>query len=369
MKTERKMKLGLIGCGGFGKFCLEAISKMTEIEIFAVCDINKELIKKTARNYGANWYTDYENLIEDKELDIVHVVTPPNTHFKMSLLAIQNGKHVLCEKPLALSMRDAEILINNAKQHNLIIPVNFILRYVKIVDIVKNIIQSGILGNPLRAYFENYAADEFMGSEHWFWNKRMSGGIFIEHGVHFFDLYNFWFGKAKILWAYAERRPASNQEDRAFCFLTHESGVLSSHYHGFDQTKFLDRQIHKILFEAGEIVVRGWIPESITIKAICDEKKVRKLKSICPPTHFEVLEKINPSNQKMKGRGKSIDADQFILLEHRSKASKLELYSQAIRDLFKDQIKYIKDPNHNRIIKEENGLEALKLALSAVNMN
>jgi predicted dehydrogenase len=369
MKTERKLKLGLIGCGGFGQFCLEAFSKMSEVEIFAVCDIDQKLVMETAKKYGATWYTNPENLIEDKKLDIVHIVTPPNTHFNLSSFAIQNGKHVLCEKPLALSIKGADKLLNTAKQNDVIIPVNFILRYVKIVEIVKNIIDSGILGNPLRAYFENYAADEYMGPEHWFWNKKMSGGIFVEHGVHFFDLYNFWFGNVKILWAYAEKRPASNQEDRVFCFLSHESGVLSSHYHGFDQTKYLDRQIHKILFEAGEIVVRGWIPEYITIKAICDEKKVRKLKSICPPTHFEVLEKINPSKQKMKGRGKSIDADQFILLEYRSKTSKLELYSQAIRDLLKDQIKYIKDPNHNRIIKEENGLEALKLALTAAKMD
>lgn len=368
-KTDKKYKLGLIGCGGFGKFCLEAFSKMSEVEIFAVCDIDQKLAVETAKKYGATWYTNPENLIQDKKLDIVHIVTPPNTHFNLSSFGIQNGMHVLCEKPLALSKREAEILINTAKQHDVIIPVNFILRYVKIVEIVKSIIDSGILGNPLRAYFENYAADEYMGPEHWFWNKKISGGIFVEHGVHFFDLYNFWFGKAKILWSHAEKRTKTNQEDRVFCFLTHESGVLSTHYHGFDQTKFLDRQIHRILFETGEIIVRGWIPESITIKAICDNDKVEQLKSLGPATHFKILENIDPSKQNMIGRGEKINADKLILIEFHEKASKLELYSQAIRDLLKDQIKYINNPNHHRVVEEENGLEALKLALTAANMN
>jgi len=367
-KTDKKYKLGLIGCGGFGKFCLEAFSKMSEVEILAICDIDQKLVMETAKKYGVTWYTSPEKLIEDKKLDIVHIVTPPNTHFNLSLFAIQKGKHVFCEKPLALSERDAEILINSAKKSDVIIPVNFILRHVKIVEIVKNIIDSGILGNPIRAYFENYAADEYMGPEHWFWNKKISGGIFVEHGVHFFDLYSFWFGKAKILWAYAEKRTKTNQEDRVFCFLTHESGVLSTHYHGFDQTKFLDRQIHRILFEKGEIIVRGWIPKSIAIKAICDDNKVEQLKSLCPSTHIKILEKIEQSDRKMKGRGNKIYADKFILLEYYEKVSKLELYSQAIRDLLKDQIKYINNPNHHRVVEEDNGLESLKLALSAANM-
>ena len=368
-KTEKKYKLGLIGCGGFGKFCLEAFSKMSEIEIFAICDINQKLVMETAKKYEANWYTDPQKLIGNKEIDMVHIVTPPNTHFNLSLYAIQNRKHVLCEKPLALSKKDADILINTAKQYEVIIPVNFLLRYVKIVEIVKNIIDSGILGYPLRAYFENYASDEYMGLEHWFWNKKISGGIFIEHGVHFFDLYNFWFGKSKILWAHAEKRPGSSQEDRVSCFLAHDSGVLSSHYHGFDQPKFLDRQLHRILCEKGEIIIKGWIPESITIRVICDDDQANHLKEICSPTHFNILKNISPSKQKMLGRGKMIYATQYILLEHRSEEEKLELYSGAIRNLIRDQINFIKDPTHKRIVTEENGLDSLEMALSASGFN
>jgi predicted dehydrogenase len=369
VRSGKIIKFGLIGCGGFGKFCLKAISKMSEIKIIAVADTNEELVKKTAKLYGIDWYTDPETLIKNKEIDIVHIVTPPDTHFKLSMLAIQNGKHVLCEKPLALSQREANKLLIIAKKNNVIIPVNFVLRYVEIVDLVKKIINSGILGSPIRAYFENYAADEYMGPGHWFWDKKLSGGIFIEHGVHFFDLYNFWFGKAKILWAHAEKRPVSSQEDRVSCFLAHDSGVLSSHYHGFDQPKFLDRQFHRILCETGEIIIKGWIPESITIHAICDDDQANHLKEICSPTHFNILRNISPSKHKMLGRGKMIYATQYILLEHRSEQEKLELYSSAIINLIRDQIKYIIDPTHKRIVTEENGLEALKLALSASGFN
>ncbi len=338
---------------------------MPEIQMIAVADTNEELVKKTAKQYKILGYTNPEHLIGNSQIDMVHIVTPPNTHFKLALSAIKNGKHVLCEKPLALSLREGNELISTAKQNKVIIPVNFILRYVPIVELVKKIIVSSILGNPIRAYFENYAADENMGPEHWFWNKKISGGIFLEHGVHFFDLYNYWFGQAKVLWAHSEKRADSEQEDRVFCFLTHNSGVLTNHYHGFDQPKILDRQLHRILFETGEIIIRGWIPESMTIHALCDDAKIFQLKTLFSPTCFKILKNISPSNQEMRGRNKNLYANQYILLEHHSKVKKLKLYSQAIISLLKDQVKFIRDSGHCRVITEENGLEALKLALSA----
>lgn len=365
MNSTKKINYGLIGCGAFGLFCLEAISKMPEVKLVGVADINETLARKTAQKYSVKYYNDASHLIDDPEIEIVHLVTPPHNHHSLSMTALKNGKHVLCEKPLALTLADADEMLKVAKDSGKILPVNFILRYVPVTDIIKRIIDSKILGEPIRAYFENYAADENMDANHWFWNKDKSGGIFVEHGVHFFDLYQYWFGEARVIWAHTEKRLPTHQEDRVFCFLRHNSGVLSNHYHGFDQPKIIDRQKHLLLFEKGDIVVHGWIPEWFQLKALLDDSKIEAIKEIFTPTVVQITRKIGPSKGKIWARGKEISAGKLANIEYRPGADKLELYSQAITNLIIDQISFIHNKKHHRTITENNGRSALVLAISA----
>lgn len=308
-------------------------------------------------------------LIQSPEIDLVHIATPPATLSVLGLQALKNDKHVLCEKPLALSLNEAEEMLNLAKQKELILPVDFVLRYVPIVDVVMRIIQSRVLGDPIHAYFENYATDEPLNKDHWFWDEKKSGGIFIEHGVHLFDLYQYWFGETEVEWAYARKRSTTDQTDRVFCFLRHETGVLSNHYHGFDQPSYLDRQRHTILFEIGDVTVEGWIPIVLTVNGIVDDDKMAVLYSICPNGKLTVVDEIAQLKQQMKGRGKSITATKNIQLEYKSPMEKTEVYAQAVRNLLADQIRYIRDSKHQRVIIEKNGVNALKLALQATQLS
>ncbi|MHA2224162.1 MAG: Gfo/Idh/MocA family protein [Candidatus Hodarchaeales archaeon] len=358
------VRFGLIGCGGFGKFCLETFSKMEEIEVIAVADVVAKAADETAQKLGLKSYHNPESLLNDPEIQMVHIATTPHTHATLGLQALKNGKHVLCEKPLALSFTTGKQMVELAKQKQLILPVDFVLRYVPITDIVKEIIQSKIFGEPIHAFFENYASDESLTEEHWFWDKTKSGGIFIEHGVHFFDLYNYWFGNTNILWAHALKRGTLNQEDRVFCCLQHKTGVLSNHYHGFDQPNLLDRQTHRILLETGDITIGGWIPMTLTMEGIVDDEKIEKLLSICPSGEISTQKNIDQATQ-MKGRGKIIEGTKIVRFEYNSPLSKEEVYAEAVRALLSDQIKYIRDSGHQRIITEENGLDALRLAVEA----
>ncbi|MFX0013274.1 MAG: Gfo/Idh/MocA family protein [Promethearchaeota archaeon] len=370
MNDNTPLKLGLIGCGNFGQFCLDAYSGMKEVEIVAVADIDIDLAKKTAQKYGIQWFPLPSLLIQSPEINLVHIATPPDTHSVFGLQALKYNRHVLCEKPLALSLEDAEDMVNLAKEKKLIIPVDFVLRYVPIVDYVKEIIQSRVLGEPLHAYFENYATDEPLNKNHWFWDEKKSGGIFIEHGVHFFDLYRYWFGETEVTWAYSQNRPNSTQVDRVFCFLRHTSSdVISNHYHGFDQPSHLDRQRHTILFETGDVTIEGWIPIVLTVNGIVDEEKLATLRAICPNTRITKEKEIDPAKHLMKGRGKDITVTKDVRLDYESPLEKMELYAQAVRSLLLDQIKFIRDPKHQRVITEDNGLLALKLAIQATQLS
>lgn len=365
MKENRPLNLGLIGAGSFGQFCLRAFSKMPELRIFAVADIDSQIVRKITKEYHCKGYTDPRQLIEDPEVEIVHIVTPPTTHYSLSRLAVNNGKHVLCEKPLALRIEDGMKLVESAKKNKRILPVNFVLRYVPVVDLVKKIISDGWIGQPLRAYFENYATDEKLPASHWFWDKKESGGIFVEHGVHFFDLYEFWFGKADVIWAYTLPREKNRQEDRVICCLKHQQSLLATHYHGFDQPGVLDRQEHHLVFERGEIIVHGWIPEIVSVKFLADDTLLSQLLKGYPGWHHKILQRFPDNRRKMKGRGKNFSADFYAQLDFYSALDKQQLYTQAIIHLMRDQISYIRNPEHQRKIQEENGLTALRLAVYA----
>lgn len=365
MKEIRPLNLGLIGIGSFGQFCLRAFSKMPELRIFAVADVDPQIVRQMTKEYHCKGYSDPRQLVEDPEVDIVHIVTPPATHYSLSMLAVNNGKHVLCEKPLALRIEDGRKLVESARKNKVILPVNFVLRYVPVVDLVKKIISDGWLGQPLRAYFENYATDEKLPASHWFWDKKESGGIFIEHGVHFFDLYEFWFGKAEVIWAYTLHRKKDQQEDRVICCLKHQQSLLATHYHGFDQAGVLDRQVHHLVFERGEMIVRGWIPETLSVKLLADDSRLRQLMKSYPGGQYKILERFPENRRKMKGRGKNFSADFYAQLDFCSTVDKQQLYTQAIIHLMRDQISYIRNPAHQRIIQEENGLAALRVAIQA----
>src|ERR1043166_7156595 len=106
-------------------------------------------------------------------------------------------------------------------------------RYNPVFDMVRRLIDSRVLGEFLHGYFENYASDEGLPPEHWFWDREKSGGIFIEHGVHFFDLFNGWLGPGQVVAAQRTLRPGTNLEDQVNCTLRYRDGgcVVRSEEH------------------------------------------------------------------------------------------------------------------------------------------
>src|SRR4051812_46923225 len=98
-------RVGIIGCGGIanGKH-LPSLSRQDKVQIVAFCDIVKERAETAAEQYGtadSSVYTDYHELLNDASIDIVHVLTPNDAHAEISIAALEAGKHVMCEKPMA----------------------------------------------------------------------------------------------------------------------------------------------------------------------------------------------------------------------------------------------------------------------------
>lgn len=113
-----KLKIGVIGCGTIAKYRhLPEYDANPEVELVAVCDLEPERAEAYAEQYGAKALTDYNELLQIEELDAVSVCLPNYLHAPVTIDALNAGKHVLCEKPMATSREEAEQMIEAAAQN------------------------------------------------------------------------------------------------------------------------------------------------------------------------------------------------------------------------------------------------------------
>ena len=115
---DKKVRIGIIGCGGIanGKH-MPSLAKLKNVEMVAFCDIVIERAEEAAKKYGtedAKVYLDYKELLEDKTIDVVHVCTPNKSHAPISIAALESGKHVMCEKPMAKTAAVARAMLEAA---------------------------------------------------------------------------------------------------------------------------------------------------------------------------------------------------------------------------------------------------------------
>ena len=145
-----KIKAGVIGCGGIanGKH-LPAISKMDDVEIVAFCDIIIERAQEAAKKYGtedASVYTDYKELLKDESIEVVYVLTPNREHSFISIDALDAGKNVMCEKPMAKTYKEALAMCEAAKRNNKVLTIGYQNRRAPQTIYVKRLCENGDLG-------------------------------------------------------------------------------------------------------------------------------------------------------------------------------------------------------------------------------
>jgi len=363
--SEKRFRLGVIGCGGFGLFALQHFTQIPDIELVAMAGAYGRTAEAAAQRFGIAEQEDVEDLVGRDDVDMVYIATPPFLHHPQAMVALRAGKHVICEKPLALKLDQADEMIAAARERDLLLVANLMQRYNPLFDAVKRLIDSGALGEPLHAYFENYAKDEELPPEHWFWDREKSGGIFIEHGVHFFDLFAGWLGPGELLAAQRALRPGTTLEEQAHCTVRYGDSVLINFYHGFHQVGRMDRQEMRLVFERGDVTLYGWVPTEVRIHAIADEKDTHDIVGLFPGARLDVTEVYSPKDRLCHGRHKELDVYQKVDLTYGEGVKKMHRYGELLRALFEDQLAWIRDKKHVRRITEENGRNSLAMAVEA----
>ena len=116
MSENKKLRVGVIGCGRISVMHLVSIVSLEETELVACCDIDREKAESAAKEYGGRAYTSYEEMLECEELDAVHICLPHHLHCKVAIAAFEKGIHVLTEKPMDIDLESAENAVKRAKK-------------------------------------------------------------------------------------------------------------------------------------------------------------------------------------------------------------------------------------------------------------
>jgi predicted dehydrogenase len=199
---------------------------------------------------------------------------------------------------------------------------------------------------------------------HWFWDEEKSGGIFIEHGVHFFDMFSGWLGEGKLIASQKlQRSSAINVWDKVQASVLYANGLVNF-YHGFDQPKIMDRQEMRLLFERGEVTLYEWVPTRVKLTALCSEKELQTLKSIFPGAEIEIVEHFE-TPRLSRGRFKEILYQYKLKLDSGDAIQKQTLYQELVAGMFRDQLAWIYDRAHVRKINADNAVSSLEMAENA----
>ncbi|WP_409303826.1 Gfo/Idh/MocA family protein [Peribacillus sp. SCS-155] len=233
----KKIKVGVIGAGSIAQHRhLPEYAANDSVEIVAVCDVVEERAKEVALKYNAKAYNDYKELLADENIDAVSVCTPNYLHAPISIDALNAGKHVLCEKPMATSMEEAKAMIEAADKNGKQLMIGHNQRFVSSHRKAREMIKKGDIGKiySFRTAFghpgpESWSVD---GKESWFFIKEKAFiGAMGDLGVHKTDLLRYLLDEEfSEVAAFVETSSKTNSDvdDNAVCILKTESGIIGT---------------------------------------------------------------------------------------------------------------------------------------------
>ncbi len=230
-----KVKFGIIGCGRIAERHAEHVSRLGKL-VF-VCDIKKDRADLFAQKYGVPAFYDIEEalILSEEVPDVVSVCTPNGLHFEHSVKALRSGFHVLCEKPMALSVRDCEKMILESEKAGRRLFVVKQNRFNPPIAEVKRLIEKEILGKILSVQLNCFwnRNDAYYKDSDWKGTKDFDGGALFTQFSHFLDLLHWFFGDIEDVHAFVgnHNHPDIEIDDNGCAIVKFYNGILGTvHY-------------------------------------------------------------------------------------------------------------------------------------------
>lgn len=224
------LRFGLIGYGAWGSHHARAISSISGAMLMAICARSPASQEQARKDHPqATIHSDYRSMLAGEDLDAVSVVLPSDVHYDVARAVLDSGRHLLLEKPMALSIEDCDRLVELTRGRGLLLAVGHELRLSSLWGKVKQLIDAGTIGEPLYALVELWRRPYRLGSGGWRYDINRVGSWILEEPIHFFDLARWYFsgvGEPLSVFAQANGKRANHPElhDNFSAMLTFPSG-------------------------------------------------------------------------------------------------------------------------------------------------
>ena len=224
------MRYGLIGCGGIGVLRAEALGKLPGHTLEAVCDTDTARATDVAKRFGGRVISDWRELVQLADIDAVIVSTPPSLHYDMTIAALDAGKHVLCEKPLARNPEECQDMIDAAHRNQRYLATGFNYRFYPSILKARELLDSGIIGEL--DHVRSYTGYSATAHDHEWLHEfdTMGGGTLRDNGIHLIDLTAWFLGDVKEITGMSSGTvwQFPGCEDNGFALLRSADGHIAS---------------------------------------------------------------------------------------------------------------------------------------------
>jgi myo-inositol 2-dehydrogenase / D-chiro-inositol 1-dehydrogenase len=189
-----QVRFGLVGYGAWGRHHARAISSVGGAGLMAICSRSEASRQQAAADYPhAKIYADVHELLASSDIDAVSVVLPSDLHYEVAHAVLESGRHLLLEKPMALSIEHCTELVELARARGRLLAVGHELRLSSLWGEIKRLIDHGAIGAPRYALVELWRRPYRLGADGWRYDIRRVGNWILEEPIHFFDLARWYF--------------------------------------------------------------------------------------------------------------------------------------------------------------------------------
>lgn len=350
------MRIGLIGYGGFGRFLHQAYDALPGCRVVAIADPAQPDVGAEVRVVPT-----FEALLALGGIDLVVDASPPHLHATHAHLAFARGMPMVVEKPVALTLSEVAALREAHARTKKPATVDFMMRFNPLIAWVQTHARAGTWGALRRYTVENYAQDQTLPTNHWFWDERQSGGILVEHAVHFIDvLHGCTDARPVTVEGQSVRRNTTQRDAMAFTAV-YSDGVIMSQYHAFQRPTFFEETRFRFVFDLAEIDLLGWMPLSGTIRAVGTPAACAALETL-PQWQETSRTPLPPADYRF--RGLSYPATEQRIGTFALPQDKPTVYRRALQALLLDFLQHLQTPSHPLRVTYEDGLRAVEVAVA-----
>lgn len=214
--SDSRVRFGLVGFGAWGRCHADAIAKSRGAELVAVAARSSESCDAAREAYpGAEVFSNYRELLQRADVDVVDVVLPSHLHHEVGSAVLSAGKHLLLEKPMAISLEQCDDLLRLALQHQRLLAIGHELRLSSLWGKVKEMVDAGFVGTPQYVLVELSRKPYRPGADGWRYDISRVGNWILEEPIHFFDLARWYLseaGEPESVYAAANSRQPGHPE-------------------------------------------------------------------------------------------------------------------------------------------------------------